>query len=158
MNVRGSLSRREVERFLEETTVPIRIACQTPAGHLWMVSVWFQLEPAVPAEDGDDEWILECATAVSSKLATYLSEPTEVAFEVSTNQPPYAGVRGRATATTEPDPEKETLRELLERYLDGTDSRLARNLLREEREEVVITIDPAVVYGWDFSDRMTARE
>jgi hypothetical protein len=159
MKIRGSLSGKEIETFLETQTIPVRLGCQTLAGHLWMVSLWYRPAGANAGSDENDDvdedgWVLECATAASADVVSYLRETPDVAFEVSTNRPPYAGVRGRGTASIEPDPEKTVLRDLLERYLDDTDSKLAWSLLREDREEVTITIEPAVVYGWDFSDRM----
>ncbi|ELY60112.1 hypothetical protein C491_02390 [Natronococcus amylolyticus DSM 10524] len=170
MKVRGSRSREDIAAFLEAETIPIRLGCRTPAGHPWMVSLWYRrrLPEAGPTDggddgaeresgdeaDGSDRWILECATAASADVVAYLRETPEVSFEVSTNDPPYAGVRGRGTASLEPDPEKEVLQDLLERYLGGTESELARTLLDEDREEVTITIEPAVVYGWDYSGRM----
>ncbi|WP_293028882.1 pyridoxamine 5'-phosphate oxidase family protein [Natronococcus sp.] len=148
MKVRGSRSREDIAAFLEAQTIPIRLGCRTPAGHPWMVSLWYR------HREEDDGWRLECATAADADVVAYLRETPEVSFEVSTNQPPYAGVRGRGEASLEPDPDKKVLRDLLERYLDGTESELARTLLDEDREEVTITIEPAVVYGWDFSGRM----
>ncbi|SDQ49740.1 pyridoxamine 5'-phosphate oxidase family protein [Natronobacterium texcoconense] len=154
MNVRGSLTEEQVVEFLESQTVPIRVACRTPSGHLWMLSLWYR------RRDEADSWTLACATSANATVVDYLTHDAKpaVAFEVSTNHPPYRGVRGRGTASVAPDPEKETLRALLERYLDGTESELARTLLREEREEVTITIDPVTVYGWDFSERMRERK
>ncbi|USZ73115.1 pyridoxamine 5'-phosphate oxidase family protein [Natronosalvus halobius] len=144
MKIRGSLSRAEIDDYLDEATVPIRLACHTPAGRLWMLSLWFQ------HRDG----VFRCATGADADVVRYLGHDPSVAFEVSTNEPPYAGVRGSGTATVDPDPEKAVLRELLERYLGGTDSKLARSLLEKDRTEVTITVDPGVVYGWDFSERM----
>ncbi|WP_312909194.1 pyridoxamine 5'-phosphate oxidase family protein [Natronosalvus caseinilyticus] len=144
MKIRDSFSRAEIDDYLDEATVPIRLACHTPAGRLWMLSLWFQYR------DG----VFRCATGADADVVRYLEHDSSVAFEVSTNDPPYAGVRGSGTATVDPDPEKAVLRELLERYLDGTDSRLARSLLEKDRNEVTITVDPDVVYGWDFSERM----
>ncbi|MFC4544540.1 pyridoxamine 5'-phosphate oxidase family protein [Halosolutus amylolyticus] len=155
MNVRGPLSTDEIRSFLAEATIPVRLACQTPSGTLWMVSLWYRCRSA-----GDDaaDWVLQCATGTDADVVAFLREHEGVAFEISSNHPPYRGVRGRGTAAIEPDPEKETLRDLLERYLGGTDSPLARNLLREDREEVTITIDPAVVSTWDYTDRMGRDE
>lgn len=151
MEIRGSLSQDELGTFLEESTIPIRIGCRTPSGRLWMLSLWYRYRPA---DGADADWLLECATAADADVVSFLADDPDIAFEVSTNEPPYAGVRGRGTASIDPDPEKETLRALLERYLDGTDSRLARNLLREDRDEVTITIEPTVVSGWDYTTRM----
>jgi hypothetical protein len=162
MKVRGSRSREEIASFLDTQTIPVRLGCRTPAGHPWMVSLWYRsVETNADTDtDGDGagnaepDWCIECATAASADVVSYLRETSAVAFEISTNQMPYAGVRGRGEASIEPDPEKTVLRSLLERYLGGADSALARDLLREDREEVTITVEPAVVYGWDFSSRM----
>ncbi|MFC7232915.1 pyridoxamine 5'-phosphate oxidase family protein [Saliphagus sp. GCM10025308] len=144
MKIRGSLSRAEIDDYLDEETIPLRLACHTPADRLWMLSLWFQYR------DG----VLQCATGADADVVRYLEHDSSVAFEVSTNDPPYAGVRGSGTATIDPNPQKAVLRELLERYLGGTDSKLARSLLEKDRNEVTITVDPDVVYGWDFSERM----
>ncbi|WP_193790368.1 pyridoxamine 5'-phosphate oxidase family protein [Natronobacterium lacisalsi] len=157
--VRGALTREELADFLEDRDIPVRIACRTPSGHLWMLSLWYRF---LHGDEESEPWLLECSTAADATVVDYLkrddgsaTDPeAEVAFEVSTNRPPYRGVRGRGTASVAPDPEKEVLRDLLEQYLGGTDSQLARTLLREERDEVTIAIEPAVVYGWDYSDRM----
>ncbi len=146
MQIRGDHSAATIESFLSSQTIPVRLGCETPTGHPWLVSLWYLYR--------DDR--LWCATEADAAVVSYLEYDPEVAFEVSTNDPPYAGVRGRGTATIEPDPEKTLLRDLLERYLGGTDSDLGRRLLVDDRDEVTIAIEPAVVYGWDYADRMPA--
>ncbi|MFB6161227.1 MAG: pyridoxamine 5'-phosphate oxidase family protein [Haloferacaceae archaeon] len=133
-----------VAAYLDGARVPVRLACRTPAERLWMLSLWFRYR------DGR----IQCATAASADVVEYLRASDGVAFEVSTNEPPYRGVRGNGVATVEPDPEKALLRSLVERYLGGTDSDLARWLLREDREEVRIRVEPETVYSWDYTDRM----
>lgn len=144
----GSWSEPEVAAFLETATVPIRLACHTPAGGLWMLSLWYRYA------DGT----ISCATGADAEVVTYLREDADVAFEVSVNEPPYRGVRGAGTARIEPDTDKQLLRSLLERYLGGTDSVLAKRLLSPDRSEVRILIDPSRLYSWDFSGRMPAVE
>ena len=160
MQIRGSLSPAAIASFLEESTVPVRLSCRTPADHLWMCSLWYRLEETDAGADSSDHdgWRLQCATSASADIVSFLEADPEVAFEVSTNEPPYAGVRGRGTASIDPDPEKETLRDLLERYLGNTESELAGELLDDGREEVTIAIEPATVYGWDFAERMADVE
>jgi hypothetical protein len=109
-----------------------------------MLSLWYLLR--------DDA--LWCATSAEADLVTFLETDAGVAFEVSENEPPYRGVRGSAEATVYPDEGKDLLRDLLERYLGGTDSRLARRLLDEGREEVRIRIDPTRTHTWDYTSRM----
>ncbi|MFB6117002.1 pyridoxamine 5'-phosphate oxidase family protein [Halosegnis sp.] len=146
MRVTGDWAETETRAFLtsDDGRVPLRLACRTPAGGLWMLSLWYQWR------DGG----LDCATSASADVVEYLAHNDGVAFEVSVNEPPYRGVRGAGTADVSPDEDKQLLRELLDRYLDGTDSPLAGRLLREEREEVHVRINPEKVYTWDFSDRM----
>ena len=141
----GVWSPEEVDDFLTETTVPIRIACRTPRDDLWMLSLWYEYD------DGE----FRCATSANADIVDFLQSTAEVAFEVSTNDVPYRGVRGRGTASLGPDRDKKQLRTLLERYLGGTDSSLAESLLSPDLEEVRIRITPDKLYSWDFSERMT---
>lgn len=145
---RGAWDSEAVEGFLQRQHIPIRIATQRPDESLWLVSLWYRYE------DG----AIECASSASAHVVDFLQASPHVAFEVSTNEIPYRGVRGNGNASVEPDSEKAVLRSLIERYLGGTDSDLAAWLLDERRSEVRIRIDPDTVYSWDYSERMaTAR-
>ena len=144
MEPTGAWDRERTETFLQSETIPIRLSCHTQADVLWMLSLWYLYR--------DDA--LWCATSASADVVDYLTGDDRVAFEISTNDPPYKGVRGNGTASIEADPDKTLLKELLERYLGGTDSPLAEQLLSPERDEVRIRIDPAKMYTWDFSERM----
>jgi len=144
MEPTGAWDRERTEAFLESQTIPIRLSCHTQADALWMLSLWYRYR----------EGALWCATSASADVVDYLAGDDRVAFEISTNQPPYKGVRGNGTASIEPDSDKTLLKELLDRYLGSTDSPLAERLLSPDREEVRIRIDPSRVYTWDFSERM----
>ena len=140
----GDFSRDEMDAFLDEVTVPIRIACHTTDGYPWIVTLWYVRR--------DDD--LYCATSANAKVVEYLRSDSHVAFDVSTNDPPYRGVRGHGNATLKADPNKALLRELVERYLGDADSRLARRLLSPDRDEVRIRLLPERIYGWDYTERM----
>ena len=144
----GEWDRAGVAAFLADAHVPIRVACRTPAGGLWMLSLWYDFDP----DAGAGAFV--CATSADADVVRYLREDSGVAFEVSTNDPPYRGVRGCGSATVTPDGDKDVLRSLLERYLGGTDSSLARRLLDPKRDEVAIRIDPKRCCSWDFTERM----
>jgi len=141
----GAWDAAETEAFLDSATVPLRLSCHANGESLWMLSLWFLYR--------DDA--LWCATSANADVVDYLADDDHVAVEISTNDPPYKGVRGNGAASVEADPEKALLRELLARYLGGTDSALADRLLSPERDEVRIRIDPNRLYTWDFSDRMS---
>lgn len=144
MDPTGSWNRETTESFLRSETIPIRLSCRRPGDELWMLSLWYRYR------DG----ALWCATSANADVVDYLSRDDRVAFEISTNEPPYKGVRGNGTASVDTDVDKALLKDLLERYLDGTDSPLAKRLLSPDREEVRIRIEPSRIYTWDFSDRM----
>ncbi|AGB16819.1 Pyridoxamine 5''-phosphate oxidase [Halovivax ruber XH-70] len=141
---RGTWSEDDVEIFLQETTVPIRLATHRPDGSLWVVTLWYRYR------DG----VFECATQADAAVAGFLRNDPSVAFDVSTNRVPYSGIRGNGTVTISTDGARDTLQELVERYLDGTDSSLAQWLLDDEREEVRIRIEPSTIYSWDYAERM----
>jgi len=140
MDPTGAWDRDETEAFLTNETIPIRLSCRTKGDDLWMLSLWYRYR------DGS----LWCATSAEADVVDYLSHDDRVAFEISTNEPPYRGVRGNGTASVDPDPDKQLLKELL----GGTDSPLAKRLLSPKRSEVRIRIDPNREYTWDFSERM----
>ena len=184
MHVTGPWSAEEAGAFLDETRVPVRLGCHTPSGHLWMLSLWFawveaeqggdaeaaptatgavptdagaapaDAESGASAGDATATPELRCATSADAAVLEYLRHDSEVAFEVSTNHPPYKGVRGRGTASIEPDTDKRLLRALFERYLGGTDNDLGDFLLDPDREEVRIRITPERLHSWDFTERM----
>lgn len=140
----GVWSREETEQFLDEAVVPIRIGCHNPAGGLWMLSLWYRYR------DGE----FQCATTVDADVVHFLRENPAVCFEVSTNRPPYMGVRGSGEATVETEGGKDVLRALVDRYLGTTDAEIARWLLSDEREEVKIALEPSRLHTWDFTPRM----
>lgn len=141
---RGAWTASAVEEFLQDVAIPIRLATRRPDGSPWMVTLWYRYE---------DE-AFECATSANADVVRYLRDDPEVAFDVSTNRPPYRGVRGNGRATIADDGDKAVLRDLIERYLGGTDSPLAERLLDDARDEVRIRVRPRSIYSWDYTERM----
>ena len=140
----GAWSGADIENFLNSSRAPMRVALQTRNG-LLIVPLWFSYR---------DGCLWSCSPR-SSTLAKSLANHPEVAFDISTNEIPYQGVRGRALAEClTPDGTKE-LEELLERYLTDSDSQLARWLLSRADNEVLIRWDITWLTSWDFSSRMS---
>lgn len=140
----GAWSPDGVAAFLRETAVPVRVAVHRPDESLWLVALWYRYR----------EGSIECATWANAHVVRFLRNDAEVGFEVSTNEPPYRGVRGNGVASLAPDRGKAVLESLLDRYLGDTDSSLAEWLLADEREEVRIRIDPRELHSWDYTERM----
>jgi len=144
MKYKGPWSVKQIEQFLDESRIPVRLACNGPSGHPMLVSLWFI------ALDGK----LWCATLNTARVASILTRDPRCAFEVSVERPPYCGVRGPALATLHDDRGEEILRKLIDRYLGNATSRLARFLLARVERETAIAIEPQTLVSWDFRERM----
>jgi nitroimidazol reductase NimA-like FMN-containing flavoprotein (pyridoxamine 5'-phosphate oxidase superfamily) len=144
MRRKGPWSTEQIERFLEESRAPIRLACNGASGHPVLASLWF-----VPL-DGK----LWCATQRTASVVSHLSRDPRCAFEVSVESPPYCGVRGQGLATLHDDRGEEILRVLIDRYLGDSTSRLARFLLARVEHETAIAIEPQTLVSWDYQERM----
>jgi hypothetical protein len=157
----GSWTREELAAFLDAAVVPMRLGCHHPNGGLWMVSLWYRYrenESGVGSEAepgaGTDQGVFECATSADADIVSFLRNERSVAFEISTNRPPYMGVRGSGVTTVSPDEDKAVIGSLVQRYLGGTEHGMAEQLLDERREEMRITVEPDRLYTWDFTPRM----
>ena len=139
----GSWSGAEVEAFLTETLLPLRVSISAASGPL-IVPLWFEYQ---------DGCLSSCSPA-DSLLVNSISDQPNVAFDVSTNDLPYRGVRGRGRARYETTTDSTTLAGLLTRYLGGTDSQLAGWLLNRQQPEALIEIEINWLTSWDFTERM----
>ena len=142
----GVWSGGEIEAFLAETRIPLRVSFVSKPG-LLIVPVWFQYRAG-------SFWL---CSPNDSLLVNALRENAEVAFDVSTNDIPYRGVRGRGFARCSVASDKSALEGLLKRYV-GTDNDLAEWLLNRAGDEAVIPIEVAWLTSWDFSGRMNGIE
>lgn len=143
----GSWTGEEIQQFLEAVRVPLRISFSSKNGPL-IVPVWFEYHRG-------SFW--SCSPDDSLLVSALRGEP-EVAFDVSTNDLPYRGVRGRGVAICATASDQSALNRLIERYLANTDNPLAQWLLNRDGSEAVIEIEVGWLTSWDFSDRMEGIE
>ena len=141
---KGPWSPAQIETFLHNAVYPMRLACVGADGYPRVVSVWFLYEQET----------LHCVSHRESSLVTLLRKNAKVGFEIAPNEPPYHGVRGQGQASLQALGDDETLRVLLQRFLGGVDSRLARWLLSRSDEELLISIRPRRWFSWDYRERM----
>ena len=135
-----------VRDYLAAQRIPLRLACATRSGAPALVSLWYLVE------DG----VLWCATPARSRAAAWVAAEPRCSFEVSGNDVPYRGVRGRGRARLEPARGGAILRRLVERYLGRDDTPFARWLLSRDEPEVAIAVEIERLSSWDFSARMEA--
>lgn len=141
---KGPWSQTQIEQFFAETRFPLRLACVGEDGYPRVVSLWFLYQ----------EGKLYCASHRSSQLVSMLRANTRVGFELGPNEPPYYGVRGQGNAGLSEEGGADMLKQLLERYLDGVNSPLAKWLLSRSADETLITVTPTRWFSWDYRQRM----
>jgi len=129
--------------FLDTQRSPLRLSVNTRGGPM-IVPLWFYYE-------SDSLW---CASHKNSLIVSAIGAGASCGFDVSTNDIPYRGVRGRGTARCEPEAGARVLERLLDRYLPDRDNSLARWLLSRADDEVAIEVVPVRLSGWDYSERM----
>ena len=134
----------DLENYLEQTRVPIRLAVQTKTGWPVVLSLWYIYH----------QGHIYCATQETARLTGWLRQDDRCAFELAGDQPPYCGLRGQARAVIEPENGERILRLLLQRYLGSVDQPLARSLLQRANHEVAIRLDPINHFTWNYQERM----
>ena len=145
INKTSAWSETDIRSFLTTSMIPVRIATSSES-YPTLCSVWYMFD----AKEGD----LLCVSHENSQLVSDLMINKKCSFEIAPNDPPYYGVRGKATVTLTKDNARETLTVLLQRYLGGTDSRLGKWLLSRSDQEYVLRLTPVQVTSWDYSERM----
>ena len=139
----GAWSGAEISAFLAESHLPLRLSFQSRKGPI-IVPLWFAYNSGC----------LICCSPTESMLVTSLQANPDVAFDVSTNDLPYRGVRGRGRASCSNAADNTRLEQLLTRYLGNAEGQLAQWLLNRTESESVITIEPEWLTSWDFTQRM----
>jgi nitroimidazol reductase NimA-like FMN-containing flavoprotein (pyridoxamine 5'-phosphate oxidase superfamily) len=143
----GAWTGAEIEAFLADARIPLRLSMRGPNGAL-IVPVWFEYR-------NNSFW--SCSPS-DSLLVRTLRACSEIAFDVSTNDLPYRGVRGRGLARCTVSPDSSVLERLLDRYLGSTDNALSQWLLNRRGEESLIEVAMLWLTSWDFTDRMSGIE
>jgi nitroimidazol reductase NimA-like FMN-containing flavoprotein (pyridoxamine 5'-phosphate oxidase superfamily) len=142
--ISGPWSADTIERYLQATVLPIRLASIAADGAPVVLSLWYLYE------DGS----IWCATRRSARLIERLAREPRCGFEIAADTIPYRGVRGRARAVIDGQRGAILLPRLINRYLGGTGSSLASWLLARAESEVAIGLDCLRVSTWDFTARM----
>jgi hypothetical protein len=140
----GPWKASQVEEFLDQARIPIRLSTVAEDGFPRVISLWFQYESDT----------LYCVTHQSSKLARLLQKNDHVGFEISADSPPYHGIRGQGTASLQALGSNPALTTLLTRYIGDLETSFSQWLLSRREEELLITIKPHRLFSWDYRERM----
>jgi hypothetical protein len=137
-------SHEEIEAFLGDAVIPVRLACVTRSGAPLVCSLWFVYRDT-------QIW---CATQRTAAIVRHFGKDSRCAFEIAPEQPPYRGIRGQGRVTLSQQQGGPVLETLVERYLGDSRSAFAQWLLARSDNETAIGIAPTWVTAWDYTDRM----
>ena len=137
----------QIESYLYESTIPIRLSAISSNGWPIVVSLWFIF----------DSGRILCSSKQQSKIISFLKHNPRCAFEISRDSPPYYGVRGQGNATLLGDDDGKILKQLYDRFIGSKETPFRRWLLDNTDEEVVISIEPFRLMSWDYRARMTKK-
>ncbi|MDH3852879.1 MAG: hypothetical protein OES23_00340 [Nitrosopumilus sp.] len=138
------LDNDEIDKFIPDSKIPIRIGFikgnSTPA----VVSLWYV------CKNGK----IYCATQKTAKIVSYLQKNPVCGFEIAADKPPYKGIRGEGTVRILNETGAYVLDILIEKYLGEKESTLSKLLRDNSKTEVAIEITPQKVFHYDYSKRM----
>lgn len=140
----NNISLEPFREFLEQSRIPLRLACVTRQGWPMVVSLWYLYE----------QQRLYCATQKTAKIIYHLEHNSRCAFEVAGDQPPYRGVRGQGELILRPDLGSTILERLVRRYTAGPETPLGKSLMSRSAGEIAIEIEPVRIFSWDYTSRM----
>jgi uncharacterized protein YhbP (UPF0306 family) len=145
LSTKSAWSQSQVDDFLLKQTIPVRLAA-LDKGFPFICSLWYVYR--------SENRHLYCVSHKGSKIVELLEKEDRCAFEISPNEPPYLGVRGKAIATLSEHGAEPVLNEAIDRYLKASNSSLATWLLSRVNEEYLIDLSPVWWTAWDYSNRM----
>ena len=134
----------QIDRFLADTVIPIRLACIDRDGEPLISSLWYLYS----------EGALWCATQQSANLVAFLEAEPRCGFEVAPEAMPYRGVRGQGRVSLSAAQGPDILLRLIDRYLGNRKSSFASWLIARSATEVAIRLEADWMTSWDFSKRM----
>jgi nitroimidazol reductase NimA-like FMN-containing flavoprotein (pyridoxamine 5'-phosphate oxidase superfamily) len=141
----GPWSISQIESYLNEKAVPLKLSVISSGGWPVIVSLWFVF----------DENRIICASRKKSKIIKFLETNPRCAFEVSGESPPYSGVRGQGIAMLSNKDSHGVLERLHDRFLGMQDTPFKQWLLKNSENETIISIEPKRLMTWDYSTRMS---
>ena len=141
----GPWSISQIESYLNEKVVPLKLSVISSGGWPVIVSLWFFF----------DENRIICASRKKSKIIEFLEGNPRCAFEVSGDSAPYSGVRGQGMAKLFNKDSHGILERLHDRFLGRQDTPFKQWLLKNSENETIISIEPKRLMTWDYSTRMS---
>ena len=138
------LDSKEIDRFISDSKIPIRIAFMKDVGVPAVISLWYVCKYGK----------IYCATQKKAKIVSYLQKNPICGFEIAADKPPYKGIRGEGTVQILNETGAYVLDLLVDKYLGEKESTLSKFLRDNSKTEVAIEITPQKIFNYDYSKRM----
>jgi nitroimidazol reductase NimA-like FMN-containing flavoprotein (pyridoxamine 5'-phosphate oxidase superfamily) len=138
------LDAEEIDKFIPDSKIPIRIAFMKSTDLPAVISLWYI------CKDGK----IFCATQKTAKIVSYLKKNPLCGFEIAVDKPPYKGIRGNGTIRILNETGAYVLDLLIDKYLGEKESTLSKFLRDNSKTEVAIEITPQKILHYDYSKRM----
>ena len=138
------LDNEEIDQFIQDSKIPIRIAFMKSTDLPAVISLWYV------CNNGK----IYCATQKTAKIVSYLKKNPVCGFEIAADKPPYKGVRGEGTVQILNETGAYVLDLLMDKYLGEKESTLSKLLRNNSKTEVAIEITPQKIFHYDYSKRM----
>jgi len=138
------LDTEEIDKFIPDSKIPIRIAFMKSTDLPAVISLWYV------CKDGK----IYCATQKTAKIVSYLQKNSACGFEIAADKPPYKGIRGEGTVQILDEIGAYVLDLLIDKYLGEKESTLSKFLKNNSKTEVAIEITPQKILYYDYSKRM----
>ena len=138
------LDNEEIDKFISDSKIPIRIAFMKSNSLPAVVSLWYI------CKDGK----IYCATQKTAKIVSHLKKNPVCGFEIAADKPPYKGIRGNGTVRILNETGPYVLDLLMDKYLGEKESTLSKLLRNNSKTEVSIEITPQKIFHYDYSKRM----
>jgi nitroimidazol reductase NimA-like FMN-containing flavoprotein (pyridoxamine 5'-phosphate oxidase superfamily) len=138
------LDTEEIDKFIPDSKIPIRIAFIKSTDLPAVISLWYV------CKDGK----IYCATQKTAKIVSYLQKKSVCGFEIAADKPPYKGIRGEGTVQILNETGAYVLDLLIDKYLGEKESTLSKFLRNNSKTEVAIEITPQKIFHYDYSKRM----
>jgi len=135
---------KEVDKFIPDSKIPIRIAFMKSIGMPAVISLWYVCNKGK----------IYCATQKTAKIASHLQKNPLCGFEIAADKPPYKGIRGEGTVQISNETGANVLDLLISKYLGEKESELSKFLRNNSKTEVAIEITPQKIFHYDYSKRM----
>jgi hypothetical protein len=138
------MNSEEINKFIPDKKIPIRVAFMKSSGIPTVVSLWYMYS------DGK----IYCATQKTAKIVSYIQKNPVCGFEIAADKPPYKGIRGEGIVKILNETGEYVLGILINKYLGEKESTLSKLLRKNSKTEIAIEITPQKIFNYDYSKRM----